>query len=69
MGYWGLFPRENSSGMKIVKGEMTKQGNKESRRLLIESVWHYFPPHQWGKMTDDQTENDNLYYIVQRKSG
>jgi transposase len=66
MGYLGLVPSEHSSGMKIVKGAITKQGNKELRRLLIESAWQYFLPHQRRKMPAD--ENKKSYYMYAEKA-
>lgn len=37
--YLGLIPSEYSSGEKEHKGHITKQGNRQVRRWLIESAW------------------------------
>lgn len=37
----GLTPSEYSSGESVVRGGITKAGNKHLRRLLVESSWHY----------------------------
>lgn len=44
MAYFGLVPSEHSSGGNIRRGGITKTGNNEVRRLLIQSAWQYrFP--------------------------
>jgi transposase len=44
MGYVGLVPSEHSSGNKRSLGAITKTGNGQARRLLIEAAWNYrFP--------------------------
>lgn len=37
--YFGLSPSENSSGDKVLHGSITKQGNKQLRRMLVQSAW------------------------------
>ena len=37
--YLGLVPSEHSSGQKISHGKITKEGNTETRWLLIQSAW------------------------------
>ena len=45
MGYLGLVPSEHSSGQKRSLGAITKTGNPQVRRMLIEAAWNYrFPP-------------------------
>jgi transposase len=45
MGYLGLVPSEHTSGEKRRLGAITKTGNTQVRRLLIEAAWNYrFPP-------------------------
>jgi transposase len=45
MGYLGLVPSEYSSGDKRRLGAITKTGNSQVRRVLIEAAWNYrFPP-------------------------
>lgn len=51
MCFLGLVPSEFSSGSKIVKGSITRQGNSELRRLLIEAAWQYFLPYQRRPIT------------------
>jgi transposase len=41
MAYAGLVPSENSSGMKVRRGSITKSGNRHVRWLLVESAWSY----------------------------
>lgn len=44
MGYLGLVPSEQSSGGSIRRGGITKTGNREARRMLIEAAWSYQYP-------------------------
>ncbi|WP_259192597.1 IS110 family transposase [Bradyrhizobium elkanii] len=45
MAYVGLVPSEQSSGDRIRRGGITKTGNGEARRMLIEAAWSYrYPP-------------------------
>ena len=39
--YVGLVPTEYSSGASRVQGSITKAGNGDVRRLLIDSAWHH----------------------------
>lgn len=42
--YFGLVPSEHSSGDKIRRSKMTKAGNSEVRRVIIQGAWCYrFP--------------------------
>jgi transposase len=44
MSYFGLVPSEHSSGGSVRRGGITKTGNNEVRRILIQSAWSYrFP--------------------------
>lgn len=44
MGYLGLVPSEHTSGSKRRQGAITKTGNGQVRRVLIEAAWNYrFP--------------------------
>lgn len=44
MSFLGLTPSEYSSGGIIRRGGITKTGNREARRMLIEAAWSYrFP--------------------------
>jgi transposase len=45
MAYLGLVPSEQSSGDRVHRGGITKTGNCEARRMLIEAAWSYrYPP-------------------------
>jgi len=41
MSYLGLTPSENSSGVRVKRGSITKTGNSRVRRVLIEASWNY----------------------------
>jgi transposase len=41
MAYLGLVPSEESSGMKVRRGGITKTGNSRARRVLVEAAWQY----------------------------
>jgi transposase len=44
MGYLGLVPSEHTTGSKRRLGAITKTGNGQVRRVLIEAAWNYrFP--------------------------
>lgn len=49
MGYLGLVPSEHSSGGSIRRGGITKTGNREARRMLIEAAWSYRYPARIAK--------------------
>src|SRR5271163_911909 len=49
MGYLGLVPSEHSSGGMIRRGGITKTGNREARRVLIEAAWSYQYPARIAK--------------------
>ncbi len=40
MAFVGLVPSEHSSGEQRRQGSITKVGNSQIRRLLVESAWH-----------------------------
>jgi transposase len=45
MAYLGLVPSEQSSGERVRRGGITRTGNCEARRMLIEAAWSYrYPP-------------------------
>jgi transposase len=44
MSFLGLVPSEHSSGGKRQLGRITKTGNANARRVLIEAAWHYRLP-------------------------
>jgi transposase len=41
MAYLGLTPSEHSSGSRIRRGAITRAGNGEARRMLVEAAWSY----------------------------
>jgi transposase len=49
MGYLGLVPSEHSSGASIKRGGITKTGNREARRMLVEAAWSYRYPARVAK--------------------
>jgi transposase len=49
MGYLGLVPSERSSGGAVRRGGITKTGNREARRMLIEAAWSYRYPARVAK--------------------
>ncbi len=44
MAYLGLVPSESSSGDRVRRGGITKTGNGEARRMLVEAAWSYRYP-------------------------
>src|SRR5574340_1018889 len=46
--YLGLVPTESSSGTSRSQGGVTKTGNGQARRLLIEAAWHHRRPYRPG---------------------
>ncbi len=40
MAYLGLVPSEFSSGASRRLGQITKSGNKQARRILVEAAWN-----------------------------
>jgi transposase len=44
MAYLGLVPSEHSSGERVQRGGITKTGNREARRMLVEAAWSYRYP-------------------------
>jgi transposase len=49
MGYLGLVPSEHSSDGTTRRGGITKTGNREARRMLIEAAWSYQYPARIAK--------------------
>lgn len=48
MGYLGLVPSECSTGDTVVRGAITKAGNRRARKVLVESAWAYQHPPRVG---------------------
>jgi transposase len=49
MDYLGLVPSEHSTGDTIKRGPITKTGNRQARRTLVECAWSYQHPPRVGK--------------------
>ena len=48
MAYLGLVPSEDSTGETIIRGPITKAGNRRARRMLVECSWSYQHPPRVG---------------------
>ena len=54
MSYLGLVPGEHSSGQTIRRLSITKAGNNEVRRMLIQTAWCYrFPARVSRHLADN----------------
>jgi transposase len=49
MAYLGLVPSEHSSGSTSRRGGITKTGNNEARRVVVEAAWSYRYPARVAK--------------------
>jgi transposase len=56
MAFVGLVPSEHSSGQKVRRGAITKTGNTEARRVLIEAAWTYRMPARVSRRLLDRQE-------------
>jgi transposase/HAMP domain-containing protein len=53
MAHLGLVPSEQSSGSRIRRGGITRVGNREARRMLVEAAWSYrYQPRVSSGKTD-----------------
>lgn len=53
MAYLGLVPSEHSSGPTTRRGRITKTGNREARRVLVEAAWSYrYPARVAGRKAE-----------------
>ena len=57
MAYLGLAPSERSSGVKTLRGRITKAGNARARRVLVESAWTYRLPARVGAQILERNED------------
>jgi transposase len=57
MAYLGLVPSEHSSGGSVRRGGITKTGNNEARRVLVEASWSYRFPARIAKGKVDKIAN------------
>jgi transposase len=57
VAFLGLQPSEASSGPRLRRGPITKAGNAEARRVLIEAAWCYRRPPQVSKAIEARRES------------
>ncbi len=57
MAYLGVVPGEHSSGSKQSRGGITKSGNGQVRRLLIEAAYTYRHPARKSSVTQRRAEH------------
>ncbi len=56
MAFIGLTPSEYSSGQTVRRGTITKTGNTEARRVLIEAAWTYRLPARVSRRLLDRQD-------------
>ena len=57
MAYLGLVPSEHSSGESTKRGGITKTGNGNARRMLVEAAWSYRLPARVSRRLRDRQQN------------
>jgi transposase len=57
MAYVGLVPSEHSSGASVRRGGVTKAGNGQARRALIEGAWTYRMQARISRKLHDRIES------------
>jgi transposase len=57
MAYLGLVPSEHSSGETVKRGGITKTGNGNARRMLVESAWSYRLPARVSRRLRERQQN------------
>lgn len=57
MAYVGLVPSEHSTGDSVRRGGITKAGNGQARRALIEGAWTYRMQARVSRKLHDRLEN------------
>jgi transposase len=57
MAYVGLVPSEHSSGDSVRRGGITKAGNSQARRALIEGAWTYRMHARISRKLHDRIED------------
>jgi transposase len=57
MAYVGLVPSEHSSGDSVRRGGITKAGNGQARRALIEGAWTYRMQARVSRKLHDRIED------------
>lgn len=58
--FLGLTPSEHSSGQRRRQGAITKTGNTNARRLLIEAAWHHRRPPRLSVTLERRREGKSL---------
>jgi transposase len=56
MAFIGLVPSERSTGDSIIRGRITKSGNRRARRILVEAAWSYRHPPRVSKEKQKKIE-------------
>jgi hypothetical protein len=56
MSHLGLVPSEHSSGATTRRSGITKTGNAEARRVMVEAAWTYRLPARVGRILLDRLE-------------
>jgi transposase len=56
MAFLGLVPSEWSTGESVIRGPITKAGNRRARRILVEAAWSYRHPPRVGKEKQKKVE-------------
>jgi transposase len=57
MAYLGLVPSEHSSGESTKRGGITKTGNSNARRMLVEAAWSYRLPARVSRRLRNRQQN------------
>jgi transposase len=57
MAYVGLVPSDHSSGDSVRRGGITKAGNGQARRVLIEGAWTYRMQARVSRKLHDRIED------------
>jgi hypothetical protein len=56
MAFLGLVPSERSTGESVIRGGITKAGNRRARRILVEAAWSYRHPPRVGNEKQKKVE-------------
>ena len=59
MGFVGLTSSEHTSGPRRRQGAITKAGNEEARRLLVECAWAYRFPARRSRLIQRRAEKES----------
>jgi transposase len=69
MSYFGLVPSEHSSGGSIRRGGITKTGDHETRRVLVQAAWAYrHPPRIAREKVDAYADADTALRAIAWKA-